>query len=52
MRVEMVSKETLPGGRAWIAVEADGVTTIYATGPLGEYVARRLLQREQIADAS
>jgi hypothetical protein len=48
----MVPEGSLPDGRTWLAVEADGVTTIYATGPLGEYVARRLLQRKQIADAS
>ena len=52
VRVEMVPQGSLPGGRTWLAVEADGATTVYATGPLGEYVARRLLQRKEIADAS
>jgi hypothetical protein len=51
MRVVTVPEGSLPNGRTWLAVEQGGATVLYVTGPLGEYVGRRLLQRQQISYA-
>lgn len=52
MRYVTVQGETLPGGRSWLAVEGDGETTVYCADSIGEYVARRLLEGEQVPHAS
>lgn len=51
MFIERVAEGSLPNGKTWIVVEAAGSGPVaYTTGPLGDYLAARLFEGEEIAD--